>query len=152
MDSIIILPFNGQFGGSGRALGGTAAATSGGGGWLGGGGGDTSSGSASTSKEREAVAARRLAALSHQRGATQSSLGGVGSDESSTQGDLQRLQVSQIKRQAMADAASNRMWKIGNSDAVASRPAAVLVTPPNSSSADTSLLSAATSNANYSTG
>ena len=134
-----------QFGGSGRALGGTSSAASSGGGWLGG-GRDSSPGSTAASKDREAVAARRLAALSNQHGSGQS--GGMGSEGGSAQSDLQRLQVSECKRQVMADAACKRIAKIGCCSGIDSQPAAVSA----SATTETSLLIAATNHPSYSAG
>ena len=76
---------------------------------MGGGGGDNSSWTGGV-KDRESVAARRLAALTNQQGS--SSREGTSSESGGAQADLQRLQVSgrmsDIKREAMADAASKR--------------------------------------------
>lgn len=112
-----------QFGGSGRALGGTAAAsTSGLGAWA-----DTST--TVNSKDREAVAARRLAALSHQQRSGQSASedSRTGAEGATAQDDLKRLQVSESKRISMAAAADKRR------DVDSSKPSNPVRVPPSQS-------------------
>lgn len=130
-----------QFGGSGRALGGTSAASSSGmGAW----GADASA--TANSKDREAVAARRLAALSHQQRSGQSASedSRTGAEGAAGQGqdDLKRLQVSASKRISMAAAADRRREHDSNIPINPSQSVTVHPRPPTQHS---SLLRAASS-------